>query len=366
VTRFFRFASSVARNRFGFVSAPSWCTYLVTYRCNARCGMCDSWRMKPGAELTVPEVADVFEKLGGLDVVRVSGGEPFLRDDLEQVVDAIMKASHPLVIHVTTNGSLPDRIEQFASRFQRPRRLSIMVSLDGHRDAHDANRGAAVTYDVALDTVRRLVRLRRSRKLDVSVNYTVISPKSVEDVGRVRAELAAWGVDMHVVLAYSGSATYDLRLRGKCADHLIVPVGYPLHPDLAGADVIGLIERELVLARTLSSRLRRIGKVYYLKGLLARLRHDPQPRPNPKCVELRSHIRIMPDGSVPVCQFNGESVGNLKTGSLADVLNGPAASRSRRWVDACSGCWAECEVVPSALYSGDLLFRRRPASPPPR
>jgi MoaA/NifB/PqqE/SkfB family radical SAM enzyme len=318
--------------------------------------------MKPGAELTISDVRQVFEKLGRLDVVRVSGGEPFLREDIEGVVDAIMAASRPLVLHVTTNGSMPDRVESFASRFRQPKRLSIMVSLDGHRDVHDANRGADVTYDTAFETVRRLVRLRRTRRIDVSVNYTVISPKSAEDAIRVRGELSTLGVDMHVVLAYSGSATYDLRLRGKRADHLIVPSGYPLHPDLAGADVIGLVERELSWAHTLSSRLRRTGKVYYLQGLLARLRHEPQPRPNPKCVELRSHVRIMPDGSVPVCQFNGETVGNLANSSRAEVLGGSVASRARAWVDACSGCWAECEVVPSAIYSGDLLVRRRPPS----
>jgi MoaA/NifB/PqqE/SkfB family radical SAM enzyme len=319
--------------------------------------------MKPGDELSVADIATVFAKLGRLDVVRVSGGEPFLRQDLEDIVGAIMRASNPLVVHVTTNGSLPDRVEQFAARFRQPRRLSIMVSLDGHRDVHDANRGAHVTYDVALATVQRLVRLRRSRKLDVSVNYTVISPQSAEDADRVRAELASMGVDMHVVLAYSGSATYDIRLRGKRAEHLIVSSGYPLHPDLAETDVAALIKRELVLARTLSSRIRRIGKVYYLEGLLARLRHEPHPRPNPKCVELRSHVRIMPDGSVPVCQFNGESVGNLKTASRAEVLGGPESNRARSWVDACSGCWAECEVIPSAIYSADLLVRRRPTAP---
>ncbi len=288
-----------------------------------------------------------------------------MRDDLEDVVDAIMKASNPLVMHITTNGSLSERVERFATGFRQPRRLFIMVSLDGHRDVHDANRGRDVTYDVALETVKRLVHIRRSRKIDVSVNYTVISPESVDDAHRVRAELAPLGVDMHVVLAYSGSATYDLRLRGKRAEHLIVPSGYPLHPDLAGADVIGLVERELLLARNLASRARRIGKVYYLKGLLSRLRHEPHPRPSPKCVELRSHVRIMPDGSVPVCQFNGETVGNLKTASLAHVLHGPDATRARRWVDACSGCWAECEVIPSAIYSGDSLLRRRSPAPPP-
>ena len=73
---------------------------------------------------------------------------------------------------------------------------------------------------------------------------------------------------------------------------------------------------------------------------------------------------------MPVCQFNTETVGNLSTQSFDDVWKSESALESRRWVDACPGCWAECEVMPSAIYSGDLLLSRvsgapRPAVPEP-
>jgi MoaA/NifB/PqqE/SkfB family radical SAM enzyme len=311
--------------------------------------------MKPGAELTVEEVAEVFQKLGPLDVVRLTGGEPFLREDIGRIAEVIARASRPLVLHLTTNGSMPDRIEDFASSFSRPRSLSFMVSLDGGREVHDANRGEQATYDLALESVRRLVALRKRRRIDVSVNYTVVSPRSVDDLDRVRDELSNLGVDVHVVLAYAGSATYDLKLRGKRAERYIVPRGYPLHPALEGSDVVGLVRRELERSRSLSSRLRRIGKRYYLRGLLARLNGQAPARAQPPCVALRSHVRVMPDGSVPVCQYNGETVGNLRAQDFAAVWHGAAAVRSRAWVDDCVGCWAECEVMPSAIYSGDLV-----------
>jgi MoaA/NifB/PqqE/SkfB family radical SAM enzyme len=311
--------------------------------------------MKPGAELTPDDVAVVFRKLGALDVVRLTGGEPFLREDLGAIAEAVARESRPLVLHVTTNGSLPERIEDFASRFSRPRALSFMVSIDGGRDVHDANRGEKATYALALETVRRLVGLRKRRRIDVSVNYTVISRQSVEDIDLVRAEFASLGVDVHAVLAYAGSATYDLKLRGKRAERYIVPRGYPLHPALEGADVQGLVRREMDQASSLSSRTRRIGKRYYLRGLLARLQGVTSSHAQPPCVALRSHVRLMPDGSVPVCQYNGETVGNLRRQEFDDVWRGPSAATSRDWVDACPGCWAECEVMPSAIYSGDLF-----------
>lgn len=350
-------ALSIAKNRLHAVPRPSWCTYLVTYRCNARCGMCDSWRMKPGPELPVESVARVFGKLGALDVVRLTGGEPFLREDLAEVAEAVMRASRPRVLHVTTNGSMPDRVLELAERFSAPRRLAFLVSFDGHRDEHDASRGARVTYDTAMSTVRRLAAARRRLGLDVSVNHTVISPQSLADAERLRADLAPLRVDVQSVLAYAESSMYGLKLRGKRAEHMAVPAGYPLHPRLHGADVTGFVEREIELIAETRSVLRRIGKRYYLRGLLARLRGDQRGSYRPRCVALRSHVRLLPDGRVPVCQFNTETVGDLAAESFSATWHGPRARDARAWVDACPGCWAECEVMPSAIYTGDLLRR---------
>jgi len=68
-----------------------------------------------------------------------------------------------------------------------------------------------------------------------------------------------------------------------------------------------------------------------------------------------NHLRLLPDGRVPVCQFNTETVGNLLHQSLEEIWQAAGTRVQRAWVDACPGCWAECEVMPSALYSGDLI-----------
>jgi MoaA/NifB/PqqE/SkfB family radical SAM enzyme len=302
--------------------------------------------------MTPTQIDSVFEKVGRLDVVRLTGGEPFLRTDMVAIARSVIARSMPLVLHVTTNGSFPDRVASFADALiddgQRGR-LAFMVSLDGMPEEHDANRGADVTFERALETIRALV----ARRVRVSVNHTVISPRSLADNGAIRDALAPLGVDVHSVLAYADSAMYSIKLRGKRAEHLIVPTGYPLHPALAGADVLGFVEREIERAEQLPLR-ERIGKRYYLRGLKSRLRGDARPAPRPRCVALRSHLRLLPDGRVPVCQFNTETVGNLLTQSFDEVWGATATQKSRAWVDACPGCWAECEVVPSALYTGDI------------
>ncbi len=353
----FRLGLTVIGNRLGRVPAPSWCTYLVCYRCNARCGMCDSWRLKPGSELTPAEVDVVFHKIGRLAVVRLTGGEPFLRTDFPDVAAAVWQQSRPGVVHITTNGSFPERVTSFVEEFPRPDRLRFLVSLDGMPEEHDANRGAEVTFALAEETVRRLVELR-PLGLDVSINHTVISPRSLADHPRIVGRFRPLGVDVQAVLAYADSAMYGYKRQGRKALDLIQSNGYPLHPDLAGADVIRFVEQQLRAAARLGNPGIRLGKRYYWRGLLSRLRGDARPRPQPRCVALRSHLRLLPDGSVPVCQFNTEKVGNLLRQSLEEVWHGPAAVTSRAWVDACKGCWAECEVIPSALFTGDLLLSR--------
>jgi Fe-coproporphyrin III synthase len=362
-----RFALSVLGNRAGRVPRPSWCTYMVSYRCNARCGMCDSWRMKPGAEMSAAEADRVFEKIGALDVVRLTGGEPFLREDLPEIAARVLARSNPLVLHVTTNGSFPERAARFAEGFPVPGRLELMVSLDGMSDVHDASRGPEVTFDLALETITRLARLRDAIGISVTVNHTVISPESLRDHEGIRARLEPLGVDVHSVLAYAESSMYAIKLRGKKAEHMIVPRGYPLHPALAGADVVGFVEHELATVDALRDPVTRAGKRYYLQGLLERLEGRDDPAPRPRCVALRSHIRLLPDGQVPVCQFNTETIGNLLHQDFDTLWRSALARSSRGWVDRCPGCWAECEVIPNAVYTGDIVravaMPRRSAAP---
>jgi MoaA/NifB/PqqE/SkfB family radical SAM enzyme len=344
----------VLQNQLGRVPRPSFCTFLVCNRCNARCGMCDSWRIPRGTELDVEQVRRVFRDLGHLDVVRLTGGEPFLRADLEDLAEAVMAESRPGVLHITTNGSFPDRVVRFAERFSRPKRLRIMVSFDGLAEVHDASRGHRVSFERALASVRELAALRSSG-VRVSANHTIISQASLADHAALRALMADLGVDTQWVLAYSESSMYGRERRGRRAQDLVVLSGYPLHPDLSPEQSLEFARGELEQIDGIVDPVLRAGKRYYLAGLVARLERQVEPRPKPKCVALRSHIRLLPNGDVPVCQFNTEPLGNLLEEGFDALWHKASASAARRWVDACSGCWAECEVVPNAVYSGDLL-----------
>jgi MoaA/NifB/PqqE/SkfB family radical SAM enzyme len=346
--------ADVVRNRTGGVPRPRFVTWAVTLRCNATCGACDSWKLPPQPELTVAEAAAVFRQLGPLDAVRLTGGEPTLRPDLSDLAEVVRRAARPAVLHLTTHGGFPDRVLAFAEAYAEPRRLQVLVSLDGMPEEHDRSRGRAVTFERAEETIRRLAALR-PRGVRVAVNHTIVSRRSLADGEALRRRFAPLGVDVQPVVAYEASATYGLALQGRRAEALILGDGYPLHPALDQAETLAFVERALSDLGFLGDRGTRLAKRYYLRGLASRLRGEPAARPRPRCVALRSHLRILPDGGVPVCQFNGERVGRLPVQPLAEVWAGAPARKARAWVDACAGCWAECEVLPNAVYSGDVL-----------
>ena len=150
----------------------------ISYRCNSKCRTCDVWR-KPNDDLTLEEWDKVFQKLGRTPVyMTFTGGEPFLRDDLDQMVISGYRHCHPEYITIPTNGLLTDRILAQAENIARTctdAQIGLNLSLDGVGDVHDDIRGVPGNWDRSMETWRQLKELqKRYPNLVLSV-HTVVS-----------------------------------------------------------------------------------------------------------------------------------------------------------------------------------------------
>ena len=332
---------------------PRFLTYIVTFTCNARCVMCDSWRKPSPDDLGLAEIEKIFAQLPRMDAVRLSGGEPFVRRDLLDIADAAQELLDPLFLHVTTNGFLTDRIVNFCEERRRSIPLRLLISVDGMREKHDQIRGHARAWDYVVRTIETLAPRREELQLELAVNQTVVDAEGAEHYRLLRDFLRPLGVRNNLVMAYDASATYHLDDQVDLAPTEIgqfATFGDFTQEQLS--DLFDEVEQDLK-HYPLADRM---GKSYYLKGIRNRLLHG-RPAPNPKCVALSSHLRLMPDGDVPTCQFNTRTVGNLRRQSFAEVWGSESVAEQRSWVHRCPGCWAECEVLPNATYTGDLLAR---------
>ena len=348
---------SIRRNRRNVVDRPRFLTFIVTFSCNARCVMCDSWRKPRKDELTLAEIGGIFDQLPKMDVVRLSGGEPFLRKDLPEIAEMVQKRLKPLVLHVTSNGFLTDRIIDFCEKRSKKVPLHLLLSIDGVEDKHNRIRGTANAWQSVMSTLRLLTPRQKELHLKLAVNQTIVDSEGLADFRELRDILAPVGIRNQAVMAYDKSATYHLDTEVEMAPRKHGAfTAFSANSEFTRYQLLELFD---CLLADLASYpiLTRLGKAYYLKGLSGRLLGNGNGSVlNPKCVALSSHMRLLPDGQVPVCQFNSQSIGRLGPSSFQEIWQGQKAAEHRRWVDKCPGCWAECEVLPNAIYSGDMLM----------
>jgi len=347
---------SIARTRRGQDDAPRMLTYIVTFRCNARCVMCDSWRKDGEGELTLDEIERIFVQMPRLHAVRLTGGEPFVRKDLAEIAALVERHLQPALLHITTNGFLTERIVRFCEQREKKVPLQLLVSLDGEGEKHDQIRGRADAWQHAFATVQALAPRQEELGLRLAVNQTILDAEGMRHYAKLRDRLRPLGVRNQVVIAYEASATYHLAREIDVAPR--APGGFATFTELA-KDELGALFDEIERDLEDQPLPERVAKRYYLDGIRGRLLRG-EASPNPPCVALGAHMRLFPNGDVPTCQFNTKRVGNLRQQSFADLWSGAPAEAQRAWVRKCQGCWAECEVLPSAIYSGDLLRALKP------
>ena len=123
----------------------------VTYRCNSRCIMCNIWQIKDFPEMP----ADAYLKLpSSLRDVNISGGEPFLRHDLVQIVKNIRIACPKAKINISTNGFLVDTIKRVLPEIKKIEPdIAVSVSVDGIGPMHEKVRRVPNAWAKVVETI---------------------------------------------------------------------------------------------------------------------------------------------------------------------------------------------------------------------
>jgi MoaA/NifB/PqqE/SkfB family radical SAM enzyme len=344
-------ARAVVRNWLRRDDLPRFLTYTVTFSCNARCIMCDSWKLPSPDDLSVDEVSQIFDELPAMDGVRLTGGEPFVRADFPELARLADEKLKPMVLHITTNGFLTRRIVRYCEDRRKKTPLHLLVSIDGVESKHNEVRGHSGAWKSAMETIRTLAPRQKELNIHLAVNQTIVDAEGVEHYKLLRDVLKPLGVRNNVVMAYDVSATYNLERDIEIAPTEIGQFAtFGEFSESHLRELLGEIEKDLDTFPWLD----RLAKRYYLRGIARRLLQGVG-KPNPPCVALNSHLRIFPNGDVPTCQFNSKTAGNLRRQSFRELWKSEQAAKQRDWVRKCPGCWAECEVLPSAIYTLDLL-----------
>lgn len=160
--------------------------HFVTNRCNARCSFCfidfDNPETFKG-ELTVEEVDRFTRSVGPqLQNVNLTGGEPFARKEILDIARCWLRNTSIRSMFITSNGSLPDRMERFAATLSREfpgRKIIFSLSIDAFADRHDEIRKIKGLFANAVDSYRRLRAIGGDVMVNVGItvsheNHTIV------------------------------------------------------------------------------------------------------------------------------------------------------------------------------------------------
>lgn len=155
------FLKSIISSNFKRPGFPLKISYAITYKCNLKCKMCNIWNKGDrGEELNLNQISSFFKKADKFHSVGISGGEPFLRHDLQEAVDIILHYCKNLdVLIFSTNGQLTDKISDLAEyiyKKDKNRKVIFNISIDGPMPLHDEIRGVSGAWEHAVTTFKRL------------------------------------------------------------------------------------------------------------------------------------------------------------------------------------------------------------------
>ncbi len=175
---------------------------FVTSRCPARCPRCFYRDALGGeADLSVEELAALSASAGSLGALLLSGGEPFARPELVEIVSRFVRDNGVLVCAIPTSGVEPERAERVTASLLEAHpglHLAVAPSIDAPEALNDRLRFRG-SFSAARETTERLVRLRRRHpRLEVVV-HSVLSAESLGALPALMDELEGWDLDAHSV-----------------------------------------------------------------------------------------------------------------------------------------------------------------------
>lgn len=331
---------------------------FVTSSCNSLCRTCFYWEeLNQGRDLSFEQIETLSRTAPQFHKLWISGGEPFLRKELAEVIELFYVNNGMRHVNLPTNGLLPKQLERvIAQVLERCPGLTVDLnfSLDGLANTHDAIRGVPHNFEKTVATMRLAEeRWKGERRL----RRNVVSCITTENYG----ELVELGLKMMRETASDGH--YFEIIRGDPMD--------PALKRLAPAELAQLHRRLMWfhaqyaegLFRHLGGAAQRLAKMFYLGNIKLHFdlhqqnHYSNRAWPMP-CTAGETTIVIDHDGSFRSCEMRG------KLGSLADFgFDLGAALRSaemRQEITAIpkAQCWCthSCFIHTSTKFSPKVLL----------
>ena len=339
---------------------------FLTKQCNSRCRTCFYTRdTMEGDDLTLDEIRRLSDTAPGFDKLWLSGGEPFLRKDLPEIIELFYRQNGIKVINLPTNALLAEPVLEGVQRMldSCPKMtIHLNFSFDGMGEAHDRVRGVPGSFAKTLATIERVEdHFGDNPRLIRNVATVVTGETSLPEIYDLAAFLFA---------RFKLATQFFETVRGDTRDS---GLARPTRAQLAE------LHRQLVplydaMADRLFAKLpigaRQLAKLYFMGilGHLYRLQEQNVEGPHPwgmDCTAGKTTFVIDHDGGFRACEMRPR-IGHLRDYGF-DLGAAVRSAAMRQEIEAIggghrAGCWCThtCWMLSSLKFSPRTLLYEVP------
>lgn len=357
---YFRLLCTLGRNgaRFRYHRLSSYLPSLevlslsLTNRCNSHCIMCNIWKKASefpdikSRELSQREIMDLVSLplFSGLIELDLTGGEPYLREDIINIVTGIAELKRRSLskirsIIITSNGFLTEKIisdmRQILVVLKDTRIDMVNVfSFDGIGETHDIIRGTRGAFNLVTKTIDSLLPLRQDYANYFIGIKTTILPNNVYSLDSILRYATDRGL-FHII-----SPVFFTEARFKNNDK----------------------RKQLTLgAAEYNEILKFYGRHELETNYYYSIARDSLVTGWKRwtCTALYNYLYIEFDGKVYPCELTPEAIGDVRNQDLEEILSSPPANLWRNKInqqEICKRCIEPGAIRYSAFTEGFSYF----------
>lgn len=329
-------------------------SYLILYvtnRCNFKCGFCfyhtEIEKGRKKEELKLEEIRKISENAGPVIQLSITGGEPFLREDLAEITGFFVKNNFVKYVTIPTNASLTVRMTDYLDNVlpAYPRTyFRVVFSIDGVGEIHDNRRSAPGSYGKILESYEAVSHMRKrypNMVLDSNTVFATDSQDTILDtIKTIRQDFDFDNI----------SLTY---VRGDIKDSSLKKTYFQKYVEVNSYLEKMKRKKEKRFLYPLWRAVRDVSREYMIETVLKGRFITP-------CTAGKKILIISETGEVYPCEMLNRSMGNLRDVDFdMKLLLSRAENRELlKWIkDSRCKCSFECALAANVLWGKAPRFK---------
>lgn len=324
---------------------PIYVQFAITKHCNLNCGACaSSLSRKNERELSLSEIEKISVVLSrlGAGIILLTGGEPFLRKDLPEIISAF--CTKGFTVRLQTNGILANE-ERIMAALQAGM-LEITVSLNSLTpEKHDSMVGLAGSWQRTITAIARFSQILPKRGAVLGIN-TIVSPQNLSELPAIIKFVTAIGFHSSLIPVHTAPADKEDFIIRKYAPE------YAFHS-----------EAFLEIDRVYTEIIKMKKQGYRIYNSFEFLRNSPVflkgKRVEWRCDSPNLYFAISPSGNFLPCVELKTAYSMLDDGFVERYNSKEFKKEVGDMVTRCTGCYYACWPEMTYLCRNPLVFGER-------